>query len=206
MVRLIQGLGANSPSGYDAIYKERKEKGVDPFDVKRWQKLLKYYRGGKLVDIGTLDSLIPAMAKDAYPQAEVWGIDTAEEAIKDMQERYPQVLYAVDDGYKTKFPSNHFDYVVAGEVIEHLDDPPRFIKECMRILKHGGIFALSTPEEEIREIGAIDALRHVHSFSQKEIQDLLSPYGKVIIRIQSSQYFPKYIYSWPTIISFLFKK
>lgn len=206
MKRLIEGLGKNSAEEYDAIYKTRKDKGVDAFDMKRWKKLLHFYRGGKLLDVGCLDSLVPEIAHGYYPDAELWGIDVAAEAVKDMQERFPYAIYRVEDGYKTSFPKHYFDYIVAGEVLEHLDDPSKFITEMVRILKHGGILAISTPEEEEREVGAVDHERHVWSINRDDVEALLSPFGTVIVRTMGSTYVPTYQYHWPNLLAYLFKK
>ena len=206
MKRLLEGLGENSAEGYDAIYAARKDAGVDPMDLKRWKRLLKYYKGGKLIDIGCLDSLVPQLALEWYPKAEVWGIDVAAEAIKQLQEEDPRVLYKVQDAYHNAFPNNYFDYAVAGEVMEHLDDPQAFLKETFRVLKHGGILALSVPENEEAEPGAKDIHRHVWSYQSSDIINLTAPYGSVLkTQIMGSQYFPSYIYSWPNIIAFIRK-
>lgn len=202
MKQMAQQSPKNDPAEYDAIFFKRKEKGPDPFDLKRWHKLLKYYRGGKLLDAGCLDSLVPNIAKKLYPKAEVWGIDLAEEAINEMQYAYPDILYRVEDVYHTKFPSNYFDYIVAGELIEHLEHPRGFFKEVFRILKHGGTFALSTPQDEAREPGAVDAERHLWSYSTDDIRSLLSPYGSTKIITLGSQFFPSYIYHWPIILAY----
>lgn len=37
------------------------------------------------------------------------------------------------------------DVIIAGEIIEHLFTPFKFLKECHRILKEGGIIVISTP-------------------------------------------------------------
>lgn len=43
------------------------------------------------------------------------------------------------------FSDNQFDYVVAVEVIEHLENHFFFIRECYRVLKTGGFLILTTP-------------------------------------------------------------
>ena len=206
MKKMAQQSDKNSPEEYDRIYFSRKEKGVDDFDKRRWKKLLKYYRGGKLLDVGCLDSLVPDIAKKLYPKAEVWGIDVAEQAVKDMQERFPDVVYRVEDAYQTKFPKNYFDYIVAGEIIEHLEEPDRFLSEMLRILKHGGCLAISTPENEAIEPGAVDGERHLWSWTVGDIQDWLDDYGTAVINTMGSEYFPVYKYHFPNILAYLFKK
>ena len=63
-----------------------------------------------------------------YGFSEQWGLDYAKEAIDDMKLRYPHVFWQVGDVYNTKFPNNYFDYAIAGELIEHLEKPEKFIK------------------------------------------------------------------------------
>ena len=43
------------------------------------------------------------------------------------------------------FDSEKYDLVIAVEGIEHLEDQYHFAKECHRILKHGGILIITTP-------------------------------------------------------------
>lgn len=206
MKRLIHDKGLNTPEEYDRIFKLREQKNVDHFDKRRWNALLKYFRGGRILDIGCLDSLVGPMAVHKYPNTEVWGIDVAEGAIKIMQQRYPDFDYSVQDAYHTNFPDKFFDYVVAGEVIEHLEDPKALIREAIRVLKPGGTFALSTPKDEEKEPGAVDGDRHIWSFSVDSVHNMLDFYGTVKIKVLGSQYFPTYKYCWPQLIAFSKKR
>ena len=195
----------NSPEEYDRIFFERAKKEVDEFDLKRWKLLLSYYRKkGRLVDLGCLDSIAPVLAKDKYPTSEVWGLDQSKEAISVMSEKYPQVHWVVGDVYNTKFPSLYFDYVIVGELLEHLEYPEKFLKEAFRILKKGGYLALSVPKDETK--GEVDGDRHLWSFSIKDIRNLLDPYGKTKIRLLRSKYFPIYEYHHKNILAFTSKQ
>jgi len=51
------------------------------------------------------------------------------------------------DAQDMPFKNNFFDVVVAGELIEHLDNPHGFMSEAMRVLKKGGLLLLSTPNK-----------------------------------------------------------
>jgi len=202
MERLVKE-NINTGSEYDKIYLERSKRQVDSQDMRRWKILLKYYKGGKLLDIGSLDSKIVDLV--ANP-TDYFGIDVAGEAIRDMQDRnggtfLVRNLYNLDKDW-----FNRFDYAIMGEVVEHLEEPEKAIKEAMRVLKVGGILALSTPLEEAREPGAVDRDRHLWSFSVKDIIDMLKPYGSVKVNILGSEYFPKYKYRWKTILAYCKKK
>lgn len=206
MIRLIEENNKNTPAEYNRIFNARKEQGIDKFDMRRWKKLLKYYRGGNLVDVGCLDSLVPLLAHERYPKAELWGVDVAEEAIIAMRRRMPYVNYQVRDAYETRFPDEYFDYAVAGEVIEHLENPKQFITELARIVKPGGVLAISTPLNEAIDPGAVDHERHIWSFDEQDIKDLLSPFGSVTLATLRSQKFPIYKYHFPNIIGWCKKQ
>lgn len=207
MKRLLENLGLNSADEYDRIFAIRALKGVDEHDLRRWKKLLKFYHGGRFIDLGCLDSLCPVLVKEQYPKEEAWGIDVAKEAIGEMARRFPYegLYYQEADIYDTKFPDNYFSYEVCGEVLEHLDDPEKFIAEAMRILKRGGTLALSTPLGEEKEQGAVDGDRHVWSFEVDDIYKLLGKYGKVTTKITGSDYLPRYVYRWPTLYAYVLK-
>ena len=159
MEKLTEQNIKNDPVEFDKIYFSRKKTGPDEFDIKRWKKLLKYFRGARLLDMGCLDSMIIPFAQKRVPTAELWGIDLAEDAVADMRRTYPYARFEVMDACKTKYPADYFSYIVLGEVIEHLEFPDQVIREAMRILKPGGILTISTPKEEILEIGAVDKER-----------------------------------------------
>jgi len=154
------------------------------FDIKRWQLLLKYFKGGKLIDLGCYYSFIPWMAKIKKSEAEIYSIDWVPK--------------------KTSFSSDFFDYAVAGQVIEHLKEPEVFVKEVYRILKPGGVFVLSCPYKET-EKGEVD-INHVwKGITEEDIRDLLKDFKKVKIRIIGSQFFPLYKYNFEHIIAYAWK-
>lgn len=191
----------NTPSEYNRIFKVRAETGIDPFDLKRWNLLLKWYKGGRIVDLGCLDSMVPVLAKGSHPKSEVWGLDHAKEAIDEMQARYPTILYHAGDIYDTKFINQYFDYVVLGEVLEHLEKPEEAIKEALRILKRNGTLAISVPLNEAIEPGAVDKDRHLWSFTLEDIKKLLgSSVRDIKYKVLGSQYKPVYQYHFPNLI------
>lgn len=205
MQRLVE-QNINTPQEYNRIFKVRQKKGVDLVDLRRWKELLKYYKGGKLLDMGCLDSLVPIMAKGIHPKAEVWGLDHAEEAVQEMQAQYRQIHYHVGDIYDTKFRDGYFNYVVMGEVLEHLENPEWAIKEAVRTLTKGGTLAISTPLDEAKEVGAVDHERHLWSFTQEDLREMLEPYGKVEFKVLRSIKKPEYIYCWPQLLAWVKRK
>lgn len=209
MKKLTHQSEKNSGEAYDEIYHARAKKGVDSHDLKRWVRLVRYFDKGDLVDLGCLDSAIVDFVSKKKDTTYT-GIDLAQEAIFAQRMKYrdkkERVTFLVENLYETPFQDAAFDYAVLGEVLEHLDEPQKAIDEAMRILKPGGVLAISTPLEEEKEPGAIDKDRHIWSFSEQDLKDMLLPYGEVKVSKIGSQYFPVYKYAWPTLFAYCFKK
>lgn len=208
MLRLQKQNKKNSPAEYDRIFKERAKKGPDWQDLRRWKTLLRYYKWGNILDIGCLDSRIIELVDPTF----YMGIDTAKKTIKLMNSKYPATgsipYFEVQDLYSLKrFPESRFKYVVMGEVLEHLEDPEKAIQEAFRILRPGGVLAISVPLEEARELGAVDKDRHLWSFTKDDILNLVKPYSsRTRSKVLRSKWFPRYKYCWPTLICWAWKK
>jgi len=166
------------------------------FDYKRWRLLLKRYKGYRFVDIGCYDSPLAAMAKNKYEAGETWALDFSPLIVEIHAQKHPDVNYVVGDVYNLPFKTKYFDYIVMGELIEHLEWPERAIAQAMNVLKPGGVLALSVPLEETKA-GEVDNNRHLWSFNKQDLQNLLSPYGRVKIKIFKRYRFK---YHHPTII------
>ncbi len=160
-------------------------KPPDWFDLKRLKTLIKYFEGGKLLDLGSFDSPLNMMACSTVP------------TVYFHNDWVPEVLPDKD---------NTYDYVVMGQLLEHLDDPAKYLKEAMRVLKVGGVLALSVPLNET-ETGEVDGEgHHLWSFSEQDIVDLLKSYGRYEIIIMGSEHIHEYRYKFPHIIGFVKKQ
>jgi len=162
----------NTPEYFDKLLQGRM--GLPKADKERFNLLLKEYKGGRLLDLGVQTSPM-ALNKDNS-----WVLDFSQETIKWWRKTYPQVQSVLSNALDTPFKDNFFDYVVAGELIEHIEKPKELVKEAFRILKVGGWFALSTPlDEENNPLSP----EHLWSFQEKDIENLLKPYGSVKTQI-----------------------
>ena len=59
-------------------------------------------------------------------------IDMENAQVIDM--KYPEI-----DMQNISYPDNTFDYIISDQVLEHLEDPVKAIKESHRVLRKGGI-------------------------------------------------------------------
>ncbi len=161
-------------------------------DWARYQEMAKYYKGGDFLDLGVFNSPLIIDLKRRFPSSEFIGLDHCESVLRILQERHPEVRYLTGNVKTIPFKDEYFDYVVAGELIEHLEDPEAFIKEAMRVLKGGGVFSLSTPKEEGTTQGLVSK-EHLWSFNKEDIEKLLKPYGKVEISTMKISFTEQFI-------------
>jgi len=73
------------------------------------------------------------------------GIDLAAEAVEMLRSRYDmRNIYATDAQHLEKLNKGRFDVIVAGEVLEHLPCPGRFLSSAHSVLKEAGSLIITT--------------------------------------------------------------
>lgn len=96
--------------------------------------------------------------------------------------------YLVADATKLLFNSNSFDKVLFTEVIEHIPNYEKSLKEIKRVLKPGGQLIISTPSRYSpmniaynikRKIKKFTFNEHVHEFTPHEFVELVGKYLEV---------------------------
>lgn len=99
----------------------------------------------RVLDCGCGDGFIAEKIKNLSPsKIEVFGIDISQTAGDKV--RIKNIFFKkADVSKKISFPDRFFDLVFAGEIIEHLEDPDKFLLEVNRVLKKNGFLVISTP-------------------------------------------------------------
>jgi len=146
------------------------------FWIDKIRKLLKYKRRGKLLDVGCAFGYFTLYAQkrgfDAY------GIDISSYAIKKSTELFDKSKFFVCDVSKNlPFKNNFFDVVTAFNVIEHVKNYKKAIKNIFKVLKKDGIFLLSVPIKVkgfLKKLNLTDKdLTHVSILTEDEIKSIL---------------------------------
>jgi len=97
----------------------------------------------KLLEVGCGTGNVSSfLSKKGY---EVTGCEFYDEAIKISWPGYAKVR---GDARNLKFENNSYDIVCLFDVIEHFDDDVQTLKEAIRVLKQGGILAITVPARE----------------------------------------------------------
>jgi 2-polyprenyl-3-methyl-5-hydroxy-6-metoxy-1,4-benzoquinol methylase len=143
--------------------------------------LIKQYKNGtRLLDIGCGEGFFLFNASKAGYTTK--GVELSQGAAE-----YARREFGLDVEAKPfeelRFPENHFDVITLWQVLEHVPYPRMILKEAHRILKPGGLLAMSTPD-----IGAVPArifgkrwwnIRrlHINQFTGKTLMTILRRIG-----------------------------
>lgn len=106
--------------------------------------------------------------------ARVSGIDLAPEAIAFAQAEHGRrgtgAQFYIESCYETHFAAASFDGVISTDVIEHVQEPQRFLAEIARVLRPGGLAVISTPIRLTKQ--PLDRL-HVVEWFPEDFQSLI---------------------------------
>lgn len=97
--------------------------------------------GASVIDLAAGAGAFSARLKDM-------GYSVIANDIDDKNWAVPQVeklTVDLDSDFLTQINRKDFDAVIAMEVIEHLQNPSKFLSDCRRLVKSDGVILLSTP-------------------------------------------------------------
>lgn len=111
------------------------------------------------------------------------GIDLSETAITLAKSQFPGITFIAGNIFELPIPQNHFDLVVAQEVIAHVEDQIAFLERIAYTLKPGG-FLIATAANKIvmdRVDFGPDPKEHIKQWLyMRTLKRLLLPQFKVL--------------------------
>lgn len=78
----------------------------------------------------------------------------------------------------TKFPAEFFEFVGAGEVIEHMEEPEKLVLEMARVCKSDGSLMISTLDPDHPGIDQREYPEHLWKFAPEDLIGFFTKYGK----------------------------
>jgi ubiquinone/menaquinone biosynthesis C-methylase UbiE len=99
------------------------------------------------LDVGCGEGHLIDYLKRRHVIGSVLAIDLKRQKLETAKQMYPQVDYFNADVNALSFKDNMFDYVVASEIIEHIPEPARALRELQRVAKKQAYFIVSVPHE-----------------------------------------------------------
>jgi len=98
-----------------------------------------------LLDAGCGEGFVIDIFHKAMPGMQITGFDVLPDSVKVAQQRNPRATITEGDIYNVDFPDGSFDVVCCFEVLEHLHEPDRALRELARVAKDHVV--LSVPHE-----------------------------------------------------------
>ncbi len=130
----------------------------------------------------------------AIPDARIVSVDLGVRNLRRIRSENPLARVVCADITRLPFREGTFSHVVASEVIEHVPDPDRAIRETARCLERGGRLTVSTPyRERLRYSLCIHcntptpANAHLHSFDEQRHRRMVEAAGMHSIRTTTIQ-------------------
>lgn len=167
--------------------------GMNYFNLRPNRTLVKYIkepseREFKVLEVGCDLGATLFEIQSCYPNCQAYGLDVNEAAV-DIARHIAKVKYGNIDELTIPF-AEKFDYIIFGDVLEHLRHPEEVVRMCRELLHENGYIIASIPNvmhisvmEELIEgrfrysdTGLLDRT-HIHLFTYYEIMTLFQEAG-----------------------------
>lgn len=165
-----------------------------------------------VLDIGCGPGII-GMLKDSKDN--IFGVERDKELIK-IASTYCEKVYDIDlNSFKKQaIVESNFDFIFFGDVLEHVLEPEKLLKEITPLLRDGGFIVISLPNIaqlpfrlqllfgnfNYTETGVLDK-SHLHLYTMKTAKELILGAGLRIERFYSSGTIVSFIDIFPSLLS-----
>lgn len=151
-----------------------------------------YVSGKDVLDVACGSGVGTSLLREAGARC-AWGLDIDSDAIAFAKTRYRDCTFAQCDATNLCLASSSVDVVVSFETLEHLKDQRKFLMECRRVLRPGGVLICSTPNLGVSRWGP-DNPYHVREFSPMEFKGLFEGvFSSTELFGQRNRMFPLYV-------------
>lgn len=136
---------------------------------------------------------------------EVVNVDASDEAIKFMKKNGFKNSIKVK-GIDLPFETATFDMVCAFDVLEHIDEDIKAMREWRRVVKPGGKIVLTVPAYQWLWSGHDESLQHYRRYSAKQLRTIAKKVGFQPLKLTYA-----IVFSFPLVVGFrllakIFKK
>jgi ubiquinone/menaquinone biosynthesis C-methylase UbiE len=149
--------------------------------------------GGKILDVGAADGTFTKVILESSGAEKIIGIDILKESVYWAREKYKKegrMEFGIGDAHKLEYKSATFDAVFALEILEHVSNPVKVLKEIKRVLKKGGYAVFLVPTESLlfrivwylwtKHKGRVWQGTHIHHFGNEKLIKLIKESGLAV--------------------------
>lgn len=127
--------------------------------------------------------------------------DISELAVKRAKKLHPEITFKTHDMQKPFKMDKKFDYVLAMDVVEHLEKPEQAIKHVYDALKPGGTAIISTPNDLPYKT---QDPTHISVKKPEEWKKIFKAAGFSSVTVTPATYFPPFLYRLNWRLNFVF--
>src|SRR5947209_6623822 len=164
----------------DLTNMHERESGADhPIDVASRARAIAALRrfgfpaNGTLLEIGSASGYLLEVLRETYPKATTIGSDVIPDALYRLNSKLPGVPLLQIDITDCPLPSASFDAIIALNVLEHIKNDGRAVREMARLLKPGGILLLEVPAGPALFDGYDAFLQHFRRYTAANFRALM---------------------------------
>jgi ubiquinone/menaquinone biosynthesis C-methylase UbiE len=162
----------------------------------------------KILDVGVASGWFLSEVIREFPQAQGYGVDVYKEAIDYGKDKYKNLQLSVSDAHVLPFKDKTFDVIISCEVLEHVVNPDKVVKEMKRVLTNDGIVIIEIDSgsflfkivwhwwTNMRKGVWRDS--HIHPFNIHMLEDLFTKNNLVIEK--------KKIFNWTMAVIFVLRR
>lgn len=203
-----QNRGIWAESGHKNVDKFKQKWGfnIDYYTYARYEiiSLIKRNREEaiRVLEIGCGGGATLARIQYQFPNAEVKGVELEENVAK-LGRNQIEIIQGNIETMQIPYEKNYFDYIIFGDVLEHLYAPDEVLRKMKAYLREGGQFLCSIPnlmhmsvilpllrgQFQYGDAGILDRT-HIRFFTLNSIIDMLQRCGLVITKINSKKVLP----------------
>jgi 2-polyprenyl-3-methyl-5-hydroxy-6-metoxy-1,4-benzoquinol methylase len=133
------------------------------------QIFTRYIKHGSILELGPAEGVMTDMLYPLYP-ANYTVVDGSSTFINQIKSRYPDIS-AIESIFENFSPSQLFDNILLGHVLEHVVDPVAILTLCKKWLRDDGVILTAVPNKNsIHRQAAVEMglLSKVDDFSKKD--------------------------------------
>lgn len=159
------------------------------------EQALQRYNVGNLrvvVDVGTADGLMLATLREHLGALTFLGLDYSLPLLRAVA--LEGVRKAQGDALALPVRSQCTDAVIATAIIEHIPDAARFLRECQRVLRPGGLLVLTTPNPTMNRfaenLGILKDAGHNQTFTLTQLAMYVTACNSEILEARKFMFSP----------------
>jgi len=176
----------NTPKYHDDIWRDDVKGKISHYDAGRPAELAKHVAAGmRVCDLGAgLWGSAQWLIEETDFDIQVYAVDFSRYAMDwlfDRNSKDSRLHVQYDLADQTTFPEGFFDVVMAGELLEHYEEPDRLVREMARICRPKGWMTISTVDMHSNAAIRNEVVYpcHVWEFEPDDLIGLFHPYGEV---------------------------